>query len=158
MAGIFVDHSQVAFFFKVEIDGISNPFNSDASFQEVSGVHSEVKTMEASEGGENRFKHRLPEGTSHGNLELKRGVLLVDSPLYRWCVESIGSGFAGSVECHDVKVSLMLPNAATPTPHRTWLCRRAYPVKWEVDGLCSTKNEIAIQKITLIYSSVEMIS
>jgi phage tail-like protein len=43
-------------------------------------------------------------------------------------------------------------------PLRVWTFENAYPVQWEVDPFNSTKNEVALEKVTLCYTgSMRMI-
>ena len=72
-----------AFHFVVRFDPASGV--NDASFQEVSGISSEMTTRSYHEGGENRFEHLLPEGVKNQRLTLKRGLASAESGLVRWC-------------------------------------------------------------------------
>src|SRR2546421_360856 len=79
----------VGFHFKVEFEGITS--TDDIRFQNVSGINASVpnsKTYE--EGGENRFKHRLPERANFDNLVLKRGML-IGSELITWFRDALES-------------------------------------------------------------------
>lgn len=136
-----------AFYFKVVFAATGGL--ADTSFQEVSGITSEMEIETVEEGGENRFKHQLPKGVKHPNLVLKRGITGIDSPLAIWCKSVLELGFALPVVAMPVTVFLM--NEAS-IPIRGWLFGNAYPVKWEVDGFNSTKNEVAIEKIELSYN------
>ena len=69
---IFSDYPPSAFYFKV-VFGTTLGL-TDTSFQEVSGIGAEVEVETVSEGGENRYQHKLPKGIKHPNLELKRGI------------------------------------------------------------------------------------
>lgn len=121
----------------------------DTSFQEVSGITSELNTEEVVEGGENRFVHRLPKGAKHPLLELKRGIAPAWSPLVIWCSAVMGLDFMVPVTPMDVGVYLMNTERI---PIRAWAFANAYPVKWEVESFGSTKNEVAIEKISLSYT------
>ena len=77
----------VGFHFKVEFQDIENRTN-DHQFQSVSGLSVDLETEEIAEGGENRFKHKIPVRTKYPNLVLKRG-LLIDSGLIEWCKKAI---------------------------------------------------------------------
>ena len=52
----------VGFYFKVDI-GVSGAYRTDSEFQSVSGLSVDIETEEFAEGGENRFKHKLPVKT-----------------------------------------------------------------------------------------------
>lgn len=134
-----------AFHFQVSIDGASG----ETSFQEVSGISSELSIEELPEGGENRFVHHLPTGVKHGNLVLKRGIGSSSSPLVKKCVAVFNGDFATSFEPCTVRVFLLDEKAS---PIRGWIFFNAIPIKWDTEGFNSTKNEVAIETIELSYS------
>ncbi|VAW84531.1 FIG01123047: hypothetical protein [hydrothermal vent metagenome] len=136
-----------AFYFKVAFAATSN--SEDTSFQEVSGIGSEMETEDLAEGGENRFSHRLPKSLKHPKLVLKRGIAVMDSPLVGWCKDVLEGEFINPVEPMEVEVSLMNEEGE---PTRVWSFINAFPVNWDVEGFNATKNEIAIEKIELSYS------
>jgi phage tail-like protein len=74
----------VGYHFRVEFNNIKGEFQ----FQSVAGLNIELETEQIAEGGENRFKHKLPVRTKFPNLVLKRGVL-VNSELIKWCREAV---------------------------------------------------------------------
>ncbi len=135
-----------AFHFKVVF---SESPDEDTSFQEVSGIVSEIDFQETVEGGENRFVHRLPKGVKHPLLSLKRGTASAESPLIEWCISALEGDFREPIKLQDVKVYLLDENQS---PLRGWSFANAYPVKWEIDSLNSTKNEVAIETIELSYN------
>ena len=136
-----------AFYFKVMFGGTHE--NTDTSFQEVSGIVSEMEIETVVEGGENRFVHQLPKGIKHPNLELKRGIAPKDSPLVKWCIAVMEGDFVSAIETQTIRVFLMNENK---TPIRGWLFDSAYPVKWEIESFGSTKNEENKKKIVLNYN------
>ncbi|GGE72523.1 phage tail protein [Massilia psychrophila] len=136
-----------AFYFKVAFAAAE--LSDDASFQEVSGLGSEMAFEEFREGGENRFIHRLPTGVKHVPLELKRGVGSVESALVRWCRAALDGDGLARIQTLPLAVYLM---NAYKVPIRAWQFADAFPIKWEFDAFNSTKNEVAIEKIVLSYS------
>jgi len=136
-----------AFYFKV-LFGDTNE-TVDTSFQEVSGISSEVDVETVTEGGENRFVHQLPKGVKHSNLELKRGIASKDSTLVKWCMDTMEGDFVQEIETKEVRVYLL---DEEKNPIRGWLFDSAYPLKWEIESFGSTKNEVAIEKIVLSYT------
>jgi len=136
-----------AFYFTVVL-GVS-PSDTDSSFQEVSGITSELNTESVTEGGENRYVHTLPTGMKPRSLALKRGIAPFSSPLVQWCRSVFELDFAVPIVAMPVRVYLM---DATGSPVRAWLFANAYPIKWEVERFGSTKNEVAIENITLSYT------
>ncbi|MFT4861918.1 MAG: phage tail-like protein [Pseudohongiellaceae bacterium] len=142
-----------AFYFRVYLGGrfgfLSNSSPSDHSFLEVSGLTAEMQTESVVEGGENRYVHQLPSGVKYPKLQLKRGIVTLDSPLAKWCKKTLEGGFASRIEPLDLSVRLL---DRTGDPVRVWEVVHAYPVKWEVESFNSTKNEVAIEKIELNYN------
>jgi|SRR5450830_68559 len=122
---------------------------TDTSFQEVSGISAEVDTETVVEGGENRYVHTLPKGVKHPNLELKRGIAPLLSPLVIWCRSVFEMDFITPVVAQPIVVLLL---DESKMPIRVWSFANAFPVKWEVENFNSTKNEVAIEKIVLSYT------
>ncbi len=119
----------------------------DTSFQEVTGIGSEIDIDEVVEGGENRYVHRLPKGVKHPNLALKRGIAKLDSPLVKWC-KSVLEDFTIPILPKEMQVLLLNESGVI----RAWSFVNVYPVNWEVEDFNSTKNEVAIEKIDLCYN------
>ncbi len=68
----------VGFYFSLSYQG------EDNSFQEVSGISKELSIEEMADGGENKFKYRLPIIAENKNLVLKRGPVRAKSKLLQW--------------------------------------------------------------------------
>ena len=77
----------VGFHFKVDFKNLSTK-DKDISFQSVSGLTVDLETEEIAEGGENRFKHKIPVRSKFPNLVLKRGMLM-DSEVIKWCKKAL---------------------------------------------------------------------
>ncbi len=136
-----------AFYFQVAFALASGI--SDTSFQEVSGISSEIESEEVAEGGENRYVHRLPKGIKHPMLTLKRGIAMNTSPLVKWCRKVLEADFTERIVPQHMTVYLM---NGYKIPIRAWSFANAYPVNWEVEDFNSTKNEVAIEKIDFSYT------
>jgi phage tail-like protein len=141
-----------AFYFKVAF--AATGLKDDSSFQDVSGLNSELAFEEIQEGGENRYVQRLPTGVKHPPLELKRGVGAVDSALVKWCRAVMDGEQIARIQTLPLAVYLMNADAI---PIRAWQFADAFPIKWEFDAFNSTKNEVAIEKIVLSYSYLSRI-
>lgn len=141
------DYPPTAFYFKVVLGATLGM--TDASFQEVSGMNAELKTEEVVEGGENRYVHTLPTGMKARTLVLKRGIAPFYSPLVLWCRSVFEMDFMVPIVAQPVGVYLMNVDRI---PIRAWSFANAYPIKWEVEKFGSTKNEVAIENITLSYN------
>jgi len=144
---IFSDYPPSAFYFKV-VFGTTLGL-TDTSFQEVSGIGAEVEVETVAEGGENRYQHTLPKGIKHPNLELKRGIASMASPLVIWCRSVMELDFMVPIIAQPIGVYLMNEDKI---PIRAWSFANAFPVKWDVESFNSTKNEVAIEKIVLNYT------
>ncbi len=148
MSSLFSDvYPPSAFHFKVAFAATLGL--TDTSFQEVSGISAEVDTETVVEGGENRYVHTLPKGVKHPNLELKRGIASMTSPLVIWCRSVFEMDFITPVVAQPIVVQLL---DESKLPIRAWSFANAFPVKWEVENFNSTKNEVAIEKIVLSYT------
>ena len=134
----------VGFHFIVEFIGISNNKN-DHQFQSVSGLTVDLETEEIAEGGENRFKHKIPVRTKYPNLVLKRG-LLIDSGVITWCRKALEDF---EIEPADITVSLLDEKHESL---QTWSISKAYPVKWSVTDFNAEENKIVIETLELSYN------
>lgn len=74
--------------------------------REVSTLGAAIETGEVVKGGENQFVHRLPGGTQHPNLVLKRGVAVWDDPLVLWLRDVIDAAQAEEIETNTLITSL----------------------------------------------------
>ena len=144
------------FLFSVEILGkpLVNFTGIEAGFQEVLGINASMKLDSITEGGENRFVHKVPARVSFdSNLELKRGLMVADSPFGKWCRDHLSSGLNAvsvgkKIQTRDIIVHLL---DSDQKPLMSWQFVRAYPVKWEVTGLNAKQNDIAVESIELAY-------
>lgn len=135
----------VGFHFRVEFDFLK-PDSNDARFQEVSGLNTELGIEEISEGGENRYSHRLPTRGKFANLILKRG-LLNDSELIDWCKDAIENF---TFEPTTVNVTLL--NEEHQPMGDTFSFINAWPVKWSVSDFKAQENSIVVETLELSYS------
>jgi len=131
----------LGFHFKVEFANLKSEFE----FQSVSGLTIELDTEEIAEGGENRFKHRLPVRTKFPNLVLKRG-LLTDSSLVKWCRDAIEDF---NISPTDITISLLNEEHE---PLMTWNVVHAYPLKWAMADFNAEESKLVIETIELAYN------
>lgn len=139
------------FYFKVSIPGVNA--NVDYAFQEVSGLNVEMTFEEIAEGGENRFKHKVPSGIKQTNLTLKRGFVTSDSKLAEWCKKTVFSDLSAKIETKDVAVLLLNPSGKAIM---SWVFTGAWPVKWSFTDLESSKGEIMIESIEFAYKFLKL--
>jgi phage tail-like protein len=140
----------VGFHFRVEFSFLSSGSN-DARFQEVSGITAEVSTEEITEGGENRFTHRLPLRAKYSNLVLKRG-LLTDSQLINWLKNSIENIQTDPGNFDPAVVNVTLLNENHEPLGDTYSFINAWPVKWAVSDFKSQDNSLVVETIELSYN------
>jgi phage tail-like protein len=137
---------QTSFYFSMSIAGDSS--DSDAAFQEASGLSAQLDVEDVVSGGENRFKYRLPTTMTYPNLVLKRGVATAPSSLVTWCKQTLDNGLAQPISCKNVLLSLLDKNGHTTM---SWNFVKAYPVKWAINDLKSQESNILIETIELAY-------
>ncbi len=131
----------LGFHFKVEFANLKSEFE----FQSVSGLTVELETEEITEGGENRFKHKLPVRSRYSKLVLKRG-LLTDSSLIKWVRDAVEDF---NISPTDLTISLLNENHE---PLMTWNVVHAYPVKWSVADFNAEESKMVIETIELVYN------
>jgi phage tail-like protein len=133
----------VGFHFLVEFSGLEAE-EADIRFQSVAGLTVNLDTEDVSEGGENRFKHKLPLRTSYPNLTLKRGVV-VGSALITWCRDALENFI---FEPKDLTIKLLNEQHE---PLQTWNIVHAYPVKWAVDDFNAQESKLVLETLELNY-------
>ena len=131
----------LSFHFKVEFANLKSEFE----FQSVSGLTVEMDTEDIAEGGENRYKHRLPVRSRYSKLVLKRG-LLTDSSLIKWCREAVEDF---NISPTDITISLLNEEHE---PLMTWNVVHAYPVKWSMGDFNAEQSQVVIETIELVYN------
>lgn len=136
------------FYFKVVIDGMPD---SDAEFQELSGLSMSLETQSVKEAGENRFTHQLPLPARAEPLVLKRG-LRISSPLLEWCRKAIEEFSFSPKNLHVFLLDVEGSNEGSPRPLMAWHLIHAYPTKWEITGLNAQNSEVAIETIQINYN------
>jgi len=117
----------------------------DNLFQSVSGLSVDLETEEITEGGENRFKHKLPVRSKHPNLILKRGVVL-DSGVIDWCKDAI-LNFV--IKPKNIDVVLL---GEDHQAIKTWSIVNAYPIKWNTSDFNAEESKIAIETLEFTYN------
>lgn len=141
------------FHFLVRFEGLllKYPALPDLGFQEVGGLSVEIGVEEYAEGGENRFKHRMPNPVSYPNLTMKRGMM-ISSQAAKWFKDAV-EGF--QFEANDITVILMNENHL---PLQAWNFINAWPVKWSIEGLNAMENNLVIESIEFAYQYFRRIS
>lgn len=117
----------------------------DAQFLSVSGLKATIEMETYKEGGQNRFTHHLPLGTSYQELVLRRGLTSDVSALSSWCVNTIEN-----FNFKPVNLTISLLNEKG-SPLKTWYVVQAIPASIEFADFNSEENKIVIEIFTLKY-------
>ena len=147
------------FYFTVSVLGTGTALavasGVDASFQEVSGIEAKFNTEDVTEGGENRFVHRLPKPASYPNLVLKRGIVSVTSFLVEWVGQTVGSGLSLPIVPQNILVTLLGQGG---TPLIAWGFVNAWPIRSQVAPLNASDNKVLIETMELSYNYFDRIN
>jgi len=127
----------------------------DASFQEVSGIEARWETEEVTEGGENRFVHRLPRPARYADLVLKRGVVTRDSFFAEWVGQTVGSGLALPIIPQNLLVTLLDEDG---WPVVAWAFVNAWPLKWVTAPLDSMASQVLTESMEFQYNYFERLT
>ena len=125
---------------------IPNPL--DIRFQKVTGLSTTVQTESFSEGGQNLYQHKLPQGVRFDNLVLERGMV-VGSPLN---LEFNATLSLFRFSTSNVLVTLLGENKL---PLAAWLFMKAYPVKWSTSDLDAVQPGLVIDRMELAYTRMQ---
>lgn len=139
----------VGFHFLVEFEGLGSQ-EKDHQFQSVSGLSVDIEIEEIAEGGENRFKHKLPVKTKYPNLTLKRGML-IDSAVIDWCRDAIEN-----FSFKPVNLTVKLLNEEHQ-PLISWNVVHAYPIKWSVEDFNAEESKLVVESFELTYNYFTLI-
>ncbi|MEL6537680.1 MAG: phage tail protein, partial [Bacteroidota bacterium] len=120
------EYPPVGFHFRVRFFGFGKAI--DQQYQQVTGLSAEVELEEVTEGGENRFKHKLPKRSKYGELTLKRGFMTA-SQVFAWCRKATEQL---DIDPMDLQIALL---DAKHLPLATWTVVNAYPVNWSITDL-----------------------
>ena len=134
----------VGFHFLVEFD-LPDAGEQDIRFREVTGLSMELEQETLSEGGENRFTHKLPVRASYGDLSLKRGKM-ADSAVIAWIREAVQN-----FDIQPTTVWVKLLNDQHQ-PLETYTFVNAWPKKWTISDFNAEASEYVVETLDLAYS------
>ena len=127
---------------------IPNPL--DIRFQKVRGLKATVRTKTVSEGGQNLYVQKLPEGIEYENLVLERGMV-VGSPI------NIEFNIAMSLFKFSPSNVLVFLLNADKIPVAGWTFFNAYPVSWATSDLDAQQKAVVIDTLELAYSRMQIV-
>lgn len=133
----------VGFYFSVAFD-LPGMSQTDIRFSDVGGLSMELEQETVSEGGENRFSHKLPLRASYPDLILKRG-LVSDSKLREWCRKAIQD-----FDIAPITVWLNLLNEEGE-PLKSYSFINAWPKKWSCSDYNAQASEVVVETLELSY-------
>jgi phage tail-like protein len=116
----------------------------DLRFQSVSGLSVSIQPEVVAEGGENRFKHQLPNVPVYDKITLKRG-LFHGSFIANWCKNAIENF---EFEPHNMLITLLND---LHLPVATWHVFNAYPIKVNISEFNAEQNTLVIETLELAY-------
>ena len=138
----------VSFHFCVLVDG------TRTSFSDVSGIKTTLTVDEVVSGGDDSHRYYVPKTKTYDPLVLKRGMLKLEDPFFKWCKETMSLPLEkGRIKTKDIIVMLLDP---LNVPLTTWTFKDAYPCSWTVEALNAQKNELAVESIELKFYSMEV--
>lgn len=145
MSATTTKHPFTSYSFQVKI-GDSNTVA--AYFSEVSGLGGEIDVDEYKEGGVNGFVHKLPRNAKYNNLVLKAGMS-EKTVLYDWFENTANN----KVKLKTITISLIDPKDRK-TPIKTWIFKKAFPVKISATDLNAQNSEIIIEQVEFAHSGM----
>ena len=130
----------------LEIDGIT-----EGIFREVTGLDSETEVIEhrvTGKGG-NMIVQKIPGALKWSNIVLKRGVT-DDRKLHDWRVQVEQGKIEtnrknGTITCYGPDLKAVAK----------YTFKRGWPCTWVGPSLDATKNELAIEELTLAHEGLE---
>jgi phage tail-like protein len=140
-----LDYPPVSFYFAVRVAG---GLDSEASFQEASGLSMSLRTENVSRSGSSGFSYLLAGRTRYDNLVLKRGFVVSNSGLFQWCKKTMQRGRGTRITLRTMVVALLNSAGADLT---TWTLFNAYPVRWSVSPFNSMENSIVVETLEFAY-------
>ena len=132
------------FNFQVEIEGIVV-----GGFSEVSGMESNIESIDYREGGDNTTVRKLPGKTTYSDIVLRRGTTGGDNTLYEWHKAAID----GQIERKSGSI-ILLDRAGVEVLRYNFY--NAWPMKWSPPDLNATANEFAPEELTLANEGLEL--
>lgn len=130
------------FYFSVKWD------DTEASFQEVSGLDMEAEPLEYRAGNNPVFsKVKMPGMLKPENITLKKGVFAKDNAFFDWFAEIK----MNTIKRRDISISLLDESGA---PTMVWKVRNAFPVKITGTDLKAEGKEVAVESVEIAHEGV----
>jgi phage tail-like protein len=124
-------------------------FNAVAGFSECGGMEGVLTTEEYMEGGQNAYVHMFPTRMTYSNLTLRRG-LVIDRTLWNWHYDYVlgkGTRRDGLILLRDQQGLIV----------RSWVFKRALPLKWVGPSLHAGESRVAVESLEIMHEGLELI-
>ncbi len=133
------------FYYRVTIDG-----DDTNAFSEVSGLSMEYDTITYRDGmsHKNGVKY-MPGLNKEVNLTLKKGIVRKNSYLLTW----ISTIKLNTVQKRDIRIDLLDESGEAVV---SWTVMDAFPKKLDAPSFNATSNEVAIESLDLMASSLKV--
>lgn len=131
---------------------VSLPDGTDLTFREVLGLEPDLAVDALSEGGENRFVHRLPKPGTHPKLTLKHCTCDLAGTLMRWCKDTLEGGFTQPMVPKDLGIALV---DKTGDSVARWKVTQALPTKWSVGAFHAMTQHVELETLELACARIE---
>lgn len=120
----------------------------DMTFQEVSGMDIEAKSVEYRAANSLVFAAiKMPGLKKYGRVTLKKGVVISDQKFWDW----LNAIKLNTAKRNTVIISLR-DEGGKPT--MAWRLTNAYPTKITGTDLKSTGNEVAVESIEIVHEGI----
>jgi len=133
----------LGFNFRVEIDGFEV-----GGFKEVSGLHIKIENTPYYEGGGRGVVHNLIGRPSFGSVTLHKGMTS-STELWDWVLSTA----EGDVQTRHVSIVLCQFDPAGAETR--WDLMNAVPTEWQGGYLNAMQSSVAIESLTLVFSSIK---
>lgn len=142
----------VSFYFLVDFQSKGDRFQT--SFSEVSGLNIQLNTCNTPNGTDVWVK--MPGSLHYGDIILKRhSTSLMKDKFTQWVARCLKTDRDGYIKPYDVIVKLLDKDGQ---PLDSWQCSHAYPIRWELNGLDSGKNGLAMETVTLTCNRIDRVT
>lgn len=147
---IFREEPYGAFNFQVEFLDVGIEGDTvRGGFSEVSGLNTEVATVEYRNGNDRALSpRRLPGLVTYTDVTLKRGVI-GDLTLYQWIQQSV----QGSAQRADGRIQLLDESRQVVM---SWRICKAWPIRFKGPDLNGAASAIAIEELVLAHDGLEI--
>ncbi|WP_425100727.1 phage tail protein [Tropicibacter sp. S64] len=127
---------------------VSIPDVGDVSFQEITGLDSDVPVIEYRAGNSKSFQTvKMPGIAKYGTVVMKKGIFTKDNSFWAW-FEEVKMNLTGR---RAVTIELL---DETGKPTMVWTLTNAWPTKISGTDLKSDGNEVAVETVEFAHEGL----